>query len=113
LIINILNKIIFKNVEKLMRYLAPLNSDIGFKKIFGDPEIAKIFLQDLLNVIKAAKKEKIEALKMLKKAEKVEHQKKLVLIQKMLKKGETVAEIADLLDVTIPQLQKWIHELKK
>ena len=77
--------------------------------------------QEKKDAILAAKKEKLEALKIQKKAEQAlkkalkaeEHQKQLVLIQKMLKKGETVAEIADLLDVNIPQLQKWIHKLKK
>ncbi len=32
-------------------YLAPLNSDAGFKKVFADPQIAKAFLEALLNVI--------------------------------------------------------------
>jgi hypothetical protein len=32
-------------------YLAPLNSDAGFKKVFADPEIAKAFLEALLGVI--------------------------------------------------------------
>jgi hypothetical protein len=32
-------------------YLAPLNSDAGFKKVFADPQIAKAFLEALLGVI--------------------------------------------------------------
>jgi hypothetical protein len=33
-----------------MQYLISLNSDYGFKKVFKDPEIARIFLQDFLNI---------------------------------------------------------------
>jgi hypothetical protein len=33
-----------------MQYLAPLNKDEPFKKVFNDDEIAKAFLEDMLNV---------------------------------------------------------------
>jgi hypothetical protein len=34
-----------------MQYLAPLNNDEPFKKVFGDPDISKTFLEDMLNVV--------------------------------------------------------------
>jgi hypothetical protein len=33
-------------------YVASLNIDLLFKKVFSDPDIAKSFLQDFLGIIK-------------------------------------------------------------
>jgi hypothetical protein len=60
-----INKLITGNsTRRLTMYLAPLNYDRFFKKVFSNPEIARKFLEDLLDT-------KIENLKILKEQHRV------------------------------------------